>query len=145
MTLRGFATIRFSADDVPSAVEWYRTFLGIDPYFEQPGPDGRPAYVEFRVGDLQAELGIVDRRYEVSRATEPGGATLYWHVDDLDATVAQLLAMGATEHEPITVRGDAGFVTASVIDPFGNLLGVMYNPHYLEILKTGSRSELPPS
>ena len=41
--------------------------------------------------------------------------------------------MGATEYEPITPRGE-GFVTASVVDPFGNVLGVMYNPHYLEIL-----------
>jgi hypothetical protein len=26
------------------------------------------------------------------------------------------------------------FVTAAVIDPFGNVLGIMHNPHYLEIL-----------
>jgi hypothetical protein len=25
-------------------------------------------------------------------------------------------------------------VTAAVVDPFGNVLGIMYNPHYLEIL-----------
>jgi len=36
-------------------------------------------------------------------------------------------------HEPITERGTGGFVTASVVDPFGNILGVMYNPHYVEI------------
>lgn len=30
--------------------------------------------------------------------------------------------------------GEAGFVTASVIDPFGNVLGVMYNPHYVDVL-----------
>jgi hypothetical protein len=30
-------------------------------------------------------------------------------------------------------RGDR-FVTASVLDPFGNLLGVMHNQHYLEML-----------
>ncbi len=41
--------------------------------------------------------------------------------------------MGAKIHEPITER-EAGFATASVVDPFGNLLGVMYNSHYLEIL-----------
>ena len=40
---------------------------------------------------------------------------------------------GATEYQPITPRGE-GFVTAAVVDPFGNVLGVMYNPHYLEIL-----------
>jgi hypothetical protein len=40
----------------------------------------------------------------------------------------------AREHQPVTPRGDSGFVTASVIDPFGNVLGVMYNPHYLDLL-----------
>jgi len=25
-------------------------------------------------------------------------------------------------------------VTASVVDPFGNVLGIMYNRHYLDIL-----------
>jgi hypothetical protein len=30
--------------------------------------------------------------------------------------------------------GRPRFVTASVVDPFGNILGVMYNPHYLEVL-----------
>jgi predicted enzyme related to lactoylglutathione lyase len=59
---------------------------------------------------------------------------VYWHVEDVAATFERLLAMGAREHLPITPRGEAGFVTASVVDPFGNVLGIMYNPHYLEIL-----------
>jgi hypothetical protein len=42
--------------------------------------------------------------------------------------------MGATEYEPLTPRGDGGWITASVIDPFGNILGLIYNPHYLQIL-----------
>jgi predicted enzyme related to lactoylglutathione lyase len=105
--------------------------------FERPGPDGRPAYVEFRVGDYQAELGIIDRRYAApGAASEPGGAVMYWHVDDLAATVERLLSMGAKEYQPITPRGDAGFVTASVVDPFGNVLGVMYNPHYVDVLES---------
>ena len=33
----------------------------------------------------------------------------------------------------MTDRGH-GFVTASVVDPFGNILGFMNNPHYLEVL-----------
>ena len=33
----------------------------------------------------------------------------------------------------VTEQGD-GFITASVVDPFGNVLGVMYNQHYLDIL-----------
>jgi predicted enzyme related to lactoylglutathione lyase len=59
---------------------------------------------------------------------------MHWHVDDLEATVERLLSMGAEQYEPITPRGDQGFVTASVVDPFGNVLGVMSNPHYLDVL-----------
>lgn len=60
---------------------------------------------------------------------------LYWHVDDLTATLEKLLSMGAREHEKPTERGEGtGFVTASVVDPFGNVLGIMSNPHYVEVL-----------
>jgi predicted enzyme related to lactoylglutathione lyase len=135
MSLRGLSTISFWADDVPAAVAWYTEFLGIEAYFTRPGPDGRLAYAEFRIGDYQAELGIIDRAYAPRRAAPgPGGAIVYWHVDDVNATVERLLSMGAKEYEPITSRGTAGFVTASVVDPFGNVLGVMSNPHYLEVL-----------
>ena len=134
MGLRGFATLNIWADDVAAAVVWYTEFLGVQAYFERSGPEGRPAYVEFRIGDYQAELGIIDRRFAPAGAsTEPGGAIMHWHVDDLDATVQRLLSMGATEYEPITARGE-GFITASVIDPFGNVLGVMSNPHYVDVL-----------
>ena len=61
---------------------------------------------------------------------------MYWHVEDVAATFERLLAMGATEYQPITPR-EEGFVTVAVVDPFGNVLGVMYNPHYLEILGSG--------
>ena len=135
MRLRGFSTINFWADDVQAAAAWYTQFLGTEPYFQRPGPDGRAAYVEFRIGDYQHELGIIDRKYAPSGAVPgPGGAIMYWHVDDLSATVEQLLSLGAKEYEPITPRGDSGFVTASVVDPFGNVLGVMYNPHYVAVL-----------
>ena len=134
MTLRGFATLNIWADDVPAAVAWYTELVGVAPYFERSGPDGRPAYVEFRIGDYQAELGIIDRRWAPSGASDgPGGVLMNWHVDDIEATMARLLAMGAREYQPITARGE-GFVNAAVVDPFGNVLGVMYNPHYLEIL-----------
>jgi len=135
MSLRGFSTINFWADDVPAAVAWYTEFLGVEAYYMRPGPDGRPAYVEFRIGDYQAELGIIDRNYQPpGAATEPGGTVMHWHVDDLDATVERLLSMGAALYQPITPQGDEGFVTAAVVDPFGNVLGVMSNPHYVEIL-----------
>jgi predicted enzyme related to lactoylglutathione lyase len=131
--LRGFATISYWADDVEAAKDWYAELLGIQPYFVRP-QEGPPAYVEFRVGDHRDELGIIDRRYAPAGAAgEPGGVVMYWHVDDVPATFERLLSMGAKEYQPITPR-EAGWVTASVVDPFGNILGIMYNPHYLEVL-----------
>ena len=132
--LRGFATVSYWADDLVAAKDWYAELLGVEPYFDRPGPDGSPAYFEFRVGDYQHELGLIDRRFAPpGSATEPGGEIIYWHVDELEASFERLLSMGATEHMPPTERGP-GFVTASVVDPFGNVLGIMYNQHYLEVL-----------
>ena len=130
--LRGLTTLTLFADDVEAARAWYAEVLGVDAYFARP-IDGRTAYVEFRIGDYQHELGIADRRSAPHTTTEPGGVIVYWHVDDVAATVDRLLALGARVHEKITERGP-GFVTASVIDPFGNILGAMENAHYRQVL-----------
>src|ERR687884_362090 len=113
--LRGLTTISFYAADLEAAKRWYTELLGVEPYFNRPG------YYEFRLGDYQHELGLIDSRYApASSAPGPGGALLYWHVDDVAATFEKLLSMGAREYEAPTERG-GGFVTASVVDPFGNV------------------------
>jgi predicted enzyme related to lactoylglutathione lyase len=136
-TLRGMATVSYFADDVKAARKWYAALLGIEPYFERPDAKN-PAYVEFRLGDHQHELGIIDKKFQPKGAKAgPGGAVLFWHVDDIEATHQKLIDMGCKDYEPLTKR-EAGFVTASVIDPFGNVLGIMYNPHYLEMLESNT-------
>ncbi|MBJ8084970.1 glyoxalase [Bacillus wiedmannii] len=127
-TLRGLTTVSFWTDDLAAAKKWYAELLGIEPYFERPG------YTEFRLGDYQHELGLIDSRYAPDgSATGPAGAVVYWHVDNVTATFKNLLSMGAKEYEAPTERGK-GFITASVVDPFGNILGIMYNQHYLDVL-----------
>ncbi|WP_199422166.1 VOC family protein [Actinotalea solisilvae] len=133
-TFRGVATVNLWADDVPAAAAWYTEVLGVEPYFVRPEPPERPAYVEFRVGDDLTELGIADRAWAGAAAdrTTPaaaGGVVAHWCVDDLEGTYQRLLDLGASPHDPPTVRGE-GFVTASVVDPFGNVLGVMRNAHF---------------
>ncbi|MFI7666026.1 VOC family protein [Nocardia sp. NPDC049526] len=128
--LRGIATVSFYADDLEAAKDWYTEVLGLEPYYTVPG-----GYYEFRIGDYQHELGIINRKFAPAGAQNaPGGAILNWHVDDVQASFDRLVALGAEEYEPITPRGDGDFITASVVDPFGNVLGIMQNPHYLEIL-----------
>lgn len=105
---RGFATIAYFAADMTAAEAWYTELLGIPPYFRRE-IEGETAYLEYRIGDYQAELGIIHSRFAPYGATEsPAG---------------------------ITERGD-GFVTAWVVDPFGNIIGIMNNPHYLKVLAT---------
>lgn len=125
--LRGFATVSYYAADLAAASAWYTDVLGIEPYFERPG------YIEFRVGDYEHELGIIDAQYRPNSPERPGGEIIFWHVDDLPGTFERLLGLGATVYEPPIERGP-GFVTAAVVDPFGNVLGIMYNQHYLDVL-----------
>jgi predicted enzyme related to lactoylglutathione lyase len=130
--LRGLATVSFYADDVTAAMNWYTTLLGLEPYFVRPA-EGPPVYAEFRVGDDQDELGIIDRRFAPPGLLgRPAGAVVYWQVDDVAASVERLISLGASVYEEPVERGP-GFITASVTDPFGNILGVMYNRHYLEV------------
>jgi predicted enzyme related to lactoylglutathione lyase len=126
--LRGLTTVSFYAADLADAKRWYTKLLGIESYVDRPG------YTEFRIGDYQHELGVIDSRYVPDgSATGPAGIIVYWQVDDLPATLNRLLSIGAKKHEAPAVRG-AGFTTDSVVDPFGNILGIMHNPHYLKVL-----------
>jgi predicted enzyme related to lactoylglutathione lyase len=127
--LRGIATISLWAADHQAAVDWYSELLGTKAYFERPG------YAEFRVGDYQTEVGVIDSRYapHLTLPKGPAGVVVYWHVDDVQKTLKHVLTMGAMQLEPPQDRGH-GFVTATVVDPFGNILGIMRNPHYLEVL-----------
>jgi predicted enzyme related to lactoylglutathione lyase len=125
--LRGFATVSYYAADLEAATALYSEMLGIEPYFRRPG------YVEFRVGDFQHELGIIDAQYRPTSSDVPAGEIIYWAVDDVAATYERLLALGSASYQPPMERGP-GFTTASVVDPFGNILGVMFNQHYLDVL-----------
>ncbi|WP_367128214.1 VOC family protein [Saccharothrix sp. HUAS TT1] len=136
--LRGLTTTSFFADDLDAAAAWYTRLFGIEPYFKVPN-----GYIEFRIGDYEHEFGIVHSDHAPhDTRTGPAGAIAYWAVDDLDTTLARLTELGATPHDPPTRRGD-GYTTASVIDPFGNILGIMINIHYHDILDRHTHPETP--
>jgi predicted enzyme related to lactoylglutathione lyase len=130
--LRGLAQVNVPADDVAEVRDWYAQFLGVEPYFQRPD-EKAPQYVEFRIGDDEDELGIIDRKF-LPQGEGGGGPIVRWAVDNLEKTVAVLKELGATENEPVTER-EGGFATASVVDPFGNVLGLIRSPHYVETVK----------
>ena len=135
--LRGLTTVAYQSADLEAAKNWYTEVLGIEPYFN------RTEYVEFRIGDYEHEFGILDSKYlpdlgGESASGAPGGAIVYWHVDDAQAAYGRLIELGATPHQPPRNFGE-DFIGAAVIDPFGNVLGIMHNPHYLEVLEKRSQ------
>lgn len=53
----------------------------------------------------------------------------YWAVNNVENEFRRLIQLGATEHEkPTNVGGE--IVVAAVKDPWGNCVGIIYNPEF---------------
>jgi catechol 2,3-dioxygenase-like lactoylglutathione lyase family enzyme len=116
--LLGLRTAIYRAPDIAAGKQWYTRFLGFGPYFDQP------FYVGFNVGGF--ELGLLpEAGPDATQAT----AGAYWGVKDIHAAHARLLELGATPRTEVTDVGE-GILTADVLDPFGNVLGIIENPNF---------------
>lgn len=71
----------------------------------------------------------------ITQAPLRGVATISFYAADHEAAKNWYTSMGAQAYEPIPERGP-GFVAASVVDPFGDVLGIMTNSHYEAIWHT---------
>jgi predicted enzyme related to lactoylglutathione lyase len=115
----GLRTVKYVVADLPRAKAWYAEAFGVEPYFDEP------FYVGFNIGGF--ELGL-----DPDLSTQqpgPGGSLAYWGVADAAAALARLEGMGARVHEPVQDVG-GGIKVASVLDPFGNPVGIIENPHF---------------
>ncbi len=117
--LQGLRTVIYGVSDINQAKDWYTKALGGTPYYDQP------YYVGFNVGGY--ELGLNPSVKNVSPQSE--GVVAYWGVEDIEAEVERLVAIGAKEHSAVADVGE-GIKVASVLDPFGNIIGLIYNPHF---------------
>ncbi len=117
--LLGLRTALYRVTDLDQAKDWYRQVLATDPYFDEP------FYVGFDVGGF--ELGLDPDTSE--GAPGRGGVTVYWGVEDADAALARLLGLGAREQSAVREVG-GGIKVAAVLDPFGNVFGIIENPHF---------------
>ena len=113
--LQGLRTVIHPVADLVGAKQWWSDLLGSGPYFDEP------FYVGFEVGGY--ELGLLPD------ADPADGALVYWGVDDVDAAVADAVALGATVHVAASEVGD-GIVTATVRSPQGFVVGFIRNPHF---------------
>ncbi len=116
--LHGLRTVVYKVDDLEKAKKWYTAVLGFEPYFDQP------FYVGYRVGGF--ELGLDP---DMEGVTRGNNQPVYWGVDDCEKALAILMEKGASkDSEPQNVG--EGIVVATVLDPFGNVFGIIQNPHF---------------
>ena len=113
---RGLRTVIYGVTDLDRAKEWYSQAFGIAPYFDEP------FYVGFNVGGF--ELGL-----DPNSPSGAGGTTAYWGVPNADDTVLFLQSIGATVSTATQDVGE-GIRVATVLDPFGNRVGIIENPHF---------------
>ena len=111
-TTQGIKTVLHPVSDVAAAKPVYAALLGIAPQTDSA------YYVGFEAEGQH--IGLV-----------PGGGpqgmvspVAYWHVPDIEAKLADLTAAGATVKEAAHEVG-AGRLVATVIDPDGNVLGLL--------------------
>ena len=111
-SVQGIKTVLHPVSDVEKAKVVYAALLGVEPSTDSA------YYVGFDVAGQH--IGLL-----------PGGGpqgltspVAYWHVDDIEATIAAVTAAGATVKDAANEVG-GGRVVASVVDPDGNVLGLI--------------------
>ena len=108
----GIKTVLHPVSDVAAAKAVYTALLGVEPSADAP------YYVGY---DLAGQhIGLVP-------GGGPQGMTspiAYWHVSDIEAKLAEVVAAGASVQEsPHDVGG--GRLVAAFTDPDGNVLGLV--------------------
>ncbi|MEW2223407.1 VOC family protein [Streptomyces sp. NPDC006990] len=108
----GIKTVLHPVSDLAAAQAVYTALLGVPPQQDSP------YYVGYEAGGQH--IGLVPHG-------GPQGLTAplaYWHVTDIEAGLAEATSAGAVVKEPVHDVG-GGRLVATLVDPDGNLLGLL--------------------
>ncbi|MGN6645243.1 MAG: VOC family protein, partial [Cytophaga sp.] len=115
----GLRTTIYKVSDIEKATSWYTSVFQTEPYFNEP------FYVGFNIAGY--ELGLQPEEQPLTDKTD--NIITYWGVKNIEAAYKDFIKAGATENEkPYNVGGE--IVTATVKDPWGNIIGLIYNPEF---------------
>lgn len=115
----GLRTTIYNVGDLNAAKSWYSKAFRATPYFDEP------YYVGFNICGY--ELGLLPNKTPPKEKGESVFA--YWGVEDVDKSYNHMLSLGAEVHEaPKNVGGE--LMVATVKDPWGNIVGLIYNPDF---------------
>jgi predicted enzyme related to lactoylglutathione lyase len=111
----GIKTVIYPVKDLDRAKALYGAALGVEPDMDEA------YYVGFSVDGQHIGL---DPNGHNNGMTGPVG---YFHVDDVNKSLAGLLAAGAVEQQTVQDVG-GGKLVASVTDADGNVIGLIQAP-----------------
>jgi len=112
----GLRTTIYKVKEIEKARDWYAEVFETQPYFDQP------YYVGFNIGGYELGLQPVAQSFE----TQVDNVIVYWGVEDIHETYNWMIEKGAEQYEiPENVGGD--IEVATVVDPWGNVVGLIYN------------------
>lgn len=115
----GLRTAIYKVSDLKAAKEWYSKAFQSEPYFDEV------FYVGFNIAGY--ELGLHPEEKSVTEKAE--SVMTYWGVEDIEKEYNRFLSLGAGVHQaPQNVGGE--IVVAEVKDPWGNIIGLIYNPEF---------------
>jgi predicted enzyme related to lactoylglutathione lyase len=117
----GLRTCIYRVKDLEAAKTWYTKILDLPPYFDEP------FYVGYEVSGY--ELGLMPFEGSNTEGPSSDNIHIYWGVEDIHASYQRLIDLGATTDEaPNNVGGE--IMVATLKDPWGNIFGIIYNPHF---------------
>jgi predicted enzyme related to lactoylglutathione lyase len=106
---QGIKTVLHPVTDLAAAKAVYNALLGMEPTTDSE------YYVGYEAAGQQ--IGLVPQG-------GPDSVVAYWHVDDIEAKLAEVTAAGATVKDPARNVG-GGRLVATFADPDGNVLGLV--------------------
>ncbi len=115
----GLRTTIYKVDDLGKAKDWYARAFEAECSFDDA------FYVGFTVGGF--ELGLMNDPMSAEKKTS--NVLTYWGTADMTKALNGFVDLGATiVEEPHNVGGE--IVVAAVSDPWGNVIGLIYNPDF---------------
>jgi PhnB protein len=101
------------------AIEFYKKAFGATEIMRFPGPDGKVAHAEIKIGD--SPIMLADES-DANRSPQTAGGSpvsLMLYVDDVDKTFKQAVSSGAKSTRPVADQfyGDR---VGTLTDPFGH-------------------------
>ena len=108
----GIQTIIYPVTDLEKAKAVFGALAGAEPTVDSP------YYVGYTVAGQ--DIGLDPNGHKE-------GMTAYWHVADIEASSAALVAAGATVLQPAKNVG-GGRLIAALKDADGNIIGLLQNP-----------------